>query len=145
VEAEMTVKKTVLLVDDDNDLVDINRAALEGAGFEVLTAHNGDAGFVCAAGHAVDVAVIDVMMDTPTDGFTLARRLRDDPRTRQIPLLMLTGMNTENEAIGSFVRFSDRDRNPQWLPVDRFADKPIATTELVALVRTLSGSWTFSR
>lgn len=141
----MDAKKTVLLVDDDYDLLDINRMALEHAGFTVLTADNGEEGFKVASQNAVDVAVLDVMMDTPTEGFVLARQLRQDARTKQIPLLMLTSINTENEAIGSFVRFSDRDRDREWLPVDRFVDKPLKPEELVAIVRTLAGAWTFTR
>ncbi len=141
----MNEKQTVLLVDDDVDLLDINRIALEKAGFAVITAENGEQGFALAAANRVDVAVLDVMMDTPTEGFLLARQLRQDARTSQIPLLMLTSVNTENEAIGSFVRFTDRDRDKEWLPVDRFVDKPVKPEDLVSLVRTLAGAWTFTR
>jgi CheY-like chemotaxis protein len=136
--------KRVLLVDDDVDLLEINRMTLERAGFEVVTADNGDEGFRVASSTTVDVAVLDVMMDTPTQGFELARRMRGDEKTKRIPLLMLTSVNTENEAIGSYVRFSDRDRDKEWLPVDRFVDKPIKPEDLISLVRTLSGAWTFS-
>ncbi len=140
----MNEKRTVLLVDDDLDLLDINRMALEKAGFGVITAENGEQGFTLATSNRVDVAVLDVMMDTPTEGFLLARQLRQDARTKHVPLLMLTSVNTENEAIGSFVRFTDRDRDKQWLPVDRFVDKPIKPEELVSMVRTLAGAWTFT-
>lgn len=140
----MNEKRTVLLVDDDLDLLDINRMALEKAGFGVITAENGEQGFALATTNRVDVAVLDVMMDTPTEGFLLARQLRQDARTRHVPLLMLTSVNTENEAIGSFVRFTDRDRDKEWLPVDRFVDKPVKPEELVSMVRTLTGAWTFS-
>jgi len=136
--------KRVLLVDDDVDLLDINRLTLERAGFEVLTADNGAEGFRVATSTPVDVAVLDVMMDTPTEGFELARKLRAQEQTKRIPLLMLTSVNTENEAVGSYVRFSDRDRDKDWLPVDRFVDKPITPEDLITLVRTLAGAWTFS-
>jgi CheY-like chemotaxis protein len=141
----MDAMKRVLLVDDDVDFIEINRLTLEHAGFEVVTASNGTDGFKVATSTAIDVAVLDVMMDTPTEGFVLARQLRQDDRTKHIPLLMLTSVNAENEAAGSFVRFTDRDRDNQWLPVDRFVDKPIVPEELVSIVRTLAGAWTFTR
>ncbi len=140
----MGEKKTVLLVDDDVDIIETSRIALEEAGFAVITAENGKDGFTLAAQNPVDVAVIDVMMETPTSGFILARQLREDPRTKAIRLLMLTSVNTANEAIGSYVRFSDASRDPQWLPVDRFVDKPVKPKDLASMVRSLAGAWTFS-
>jgi CheY-like chemotaxis protein len=137
--------KTVLLVDDDVDLLEINRITLEGAGFEVLTAENGEEAMKIATTRRVDAAVLDVMMTTPTEGFLLARAMRQDERTKQIPLLMLTSVNAENEAQGSSFRFTDRDRDAQWLPVDRFVDKPVKPEDLVSMVRTLAGAWSFSR
>jgi len=137
--------KTVLLVDDDLDLLDINRITLEAEGFDVLTAENGDEAMRIATTTHIDVAVLDVMMTTPTEGFHLARAMRQDDRTKNIPLLMLTSVNAENEAQGSSFRFTDRDRDAQWLPVDRFVDKPVKPGDLVSMVRTLAGAWTFSR
>lgn len=137
--------KTVLLVDDDVDLLEINRITLEAEGFNVLTAENGDQAMRIATTTPVDVAVLDVMMTTPTEGFLLARALRQDDRTKRIPLLMLTSVNAEHEAQGSSFRFTDRDRDPQWLPVDRFVDKPVKPEDLVTMVRTLAGAWTFSK
>jgi hypothetical protein len=54
-------------------------------------------------------------------------------------------VNAENEAQGSAFRFTDRDKDPQWLPVDRFVDKPVKPEDLVSMVRTLAGAWTFTR
>jgi CheY-like chemotaxis protein len=124
----------VLLVDDDVDFVEVNRLALEQAGFHVMTAYDGDEGFRQAAEHRPDVVVLDVMMRTPEEGFELARRLRGDQRTEKLPLLMLTGVNEVNRARGLFT-FSDRDRDATWLPVDRFLEKPIAPERLVPAVR----------
>lgn len=137
--------KNVLLVDDDADLNEINRTTLERAGFTVYTAENSAAAKRILAAYSIDVAVLDVMMDTPTEGFELAREMRQDNRTKNIPLLMLTSVNTKNEDVGSFMRFSNRERDKDWLPVDRFADKPIYPETLVSIIRTLTGTWTFSR
>jgi CheY-like chemotaxis protein len=138
-------RKCVLLVDDDVDLIDIYKAALEKAGFEVSAAANSAEAMTIANAKDIDVAVLDVMMDTPTEGFELARKMRKNEKTKRIPLLMLTSVNTQNEAIGSFVRFSDKDRDKEWLPVDRYVDKPIKGEDLVSIVRTLAGAWTFTR
>jgi len=138
-------KKTVLLVDDDVDLLDTYKTILERAGFAVVTATDSGEAMTIATSNPVDVAVLDVMMETPTAGFVLARELRQNESTKHIGLLMLTSVNTHNEEIGSFVRFADRDRDHRWLPVDRFVDKPVKPEDLVTIVRTLSGAWTFSR
>ena len=137
--------KTVLLVDDDVDLLDINRITLEGEGFEVVTAENGGDAMRIATTRHVDVAILDVMMTTPTEGFLLARALRQDERTKHIPLLMLTSVNAEHEAQGSSLRLTDRERDAQWLPVDKFVDKPVKPADLVSMVRTLAGAWTFPK
>jgi DNA-binding response OmpR family regulator len=138
-------KKTVLLVDDEVDLLDSYKTILEHEGFAVLTATGSAEAMKIATSNPVSVAVLDVMMETPTEGFELARTMRQNEKTKRITLLMLTAVNTHNEEIGSFVRFSDRDRDGTWLPVDRFMDKPIKPQDLVSIVRTLSGGWTFSR
>ena len=65
--------KTVLLVDDDVDLLDINRITLEAEGFDVLTAENAEEAMRVATTKHVDVAVLDVMMTTPSEGFHLVR------------------------------------------------------------------------
>ncbi len=138
-------KKTILLVDDDEDLNTINKAALERAGFIVLTAINSAQAMKIATADPIHVAVLDVMMGSPIEGFVLARAMRQNEKTKSIPLLMLTSINNYSEEIGAGVRFTDRDRDSRWLPVDRFLDKPVKTEDLIQVVRTLSGAWTFSR
>ena len=138
-------KKTVLLVDDEVDLLETYKTILEHEGFAVLTATGSAEAMKLAASNPIDVAVLDVMMETPTEGFELARAMRQNEKTKRIALLMLTAVNTHNEEIGSFVRFTDRDRDGKWLPVDRFLDKPVKPKELATIVRTLSAAWSFSR
>lgn len=135
----MTTHRTVLLIDDDVDFLEVNRSALEKAGFTVIVAHDGDEGFARATEQAIDVAVLDVMMRTPDEGFVLARRLRQDARTKKIPLVMLTSVNEVHRAKGFPFHLSDADKDETWLPIDRFVDKPLAPTKLVALVREIEG------
>ncbi len=130
----MDARQTVLLVDDDVDFVEANRIALEATGYQVLIAHDGEEGLALARANPVTLAVIDVMMRRPDEGFDLARRLRADARTRAIPLLMLTSVNREHRQQG-LLPFSDRDRDDAYLPVDRFIDKPLPPRRLVQLVQ----------
>lgn len=130
--------KTVLLVDDDPDLIEAHSQVLESAGFEVLVAHDGPTGFALATARRPDVAVLDVIMSQPDEGFVLARQLREDPRTADVPLVLLTGLNAVNAASGRPFQLSDRDRDEHWLPVDRVVDKPLHPYRLVALVRELA-------
>ncbi len=119
----MSDAKKVLLVDDDVDLVAVNRAVLESRGYSIVSAHSGPAGLVKARAEKPDVIVLDVMMGTNSEGFDLARALRKDDTTRHIPLIMVT-------AIHATVPFRyEPDTN--YLPVDRFLEKPVAPEVLL--------------
>jgi two-component system, OmpR family, alkaline phosphatase synthesis response regulator PhoP len=133
-EAPDMAKHTVLIVDDDVDFLQVNRTVLEAAGFQVLLAHNSGEGMKLAQENHVDVAVLDVMMDTPDEGFVLAREMRKDEKTKNIPLVMLTAINEVNKQAGYTFKFSDRDKDDMWLPVDKFLDKPIKPQHLAETV-----------
>jgi CheY-like chemotaxis protein len=134
-----SIKKRVLLVDDDVDVQEINRLALRGAGYEVVLAHDRAEAMVAVASETFDLAVLDVIMSKPNDGFELARELRRNPRTAKMPLVMLTSINAVNEAKGLLFRLGDQDRDDLWLPVDKFLDKPLAPEALVRIVGELCG------
>jgi CheY-like chemotaxis protein len=135
---EPGLKKRVLLVDDDVDFVEINKFALEAAGYEVAVAHNGKQALDAAQRDHFDIAVLDVIMTTPNEGFELARALRKEPRTEKMPLIMLSSINAVHEGKGGLLRFGNRDRDERWLPIDRFVDKPITPEALVRLVAELA-------
>lgn len=130
-------KITVLLVDDDVDFLHIHKAALEAQGFKVYTAYNGMEGMRIAQANHIDVAVLDVIMGTPDEGFSLARQLRKDEKTKQIALVMLTSLNDVNREAGYNLNFSNRDLDDVWLPADKFLDKPIKAEVLVATINSL--------
>jgi len=131
--------KKILLVDDDVDFLEVNKIALEGAGYVVVTAHSAKEALEVIKGHQIDAAVLDVMMTTPDEGFHLARAMRKEERTKNIPLVMLTSVNAVNESKGFLFRLSDRDRDETWLPIDRFLDKPIKGDKLVENLREMLG------
>ena len=114
----------VFLVDDDVDLVEVNKLVLEEKGHEVLVAYSGAEASGMIDGAKPDVAVLDVMMENDTAGFQLAREIH--ARYPKLPMLMLTGIR---QAKGVTFTFEPDDT---WLPVVRFMEKPIDPDELVA-------------
>jgi len=116
----------VLLVDDDVDLVEVNKTLLEAKSHEVVSAHNSQDGREKAKAEKPDVIVLDVMMEKKTAGFDLARELRSDEDTKNIPIIMLTAVNQEVPW-----RFGPDEI---WLPVDEFIEKPVDPDKLLAAV-----------
>jgi two-component system alkaline phosphatase synthesis response regulator PhoP len=129
------MRKTILLVDDDTDIIATNKMILEKNGYNTLTAHNSGDALKLANTRHPDAAIIDVMMDTPDEGFVLARDLRKSETTKKMPLIMLTSVNDVNRSQGHKFRFSDKDRDDAWLPVDRFLDKPVKPETLVSTLQ----------
>ncbi|MEM1269254.1 MAG: response regulator transcription factor [Bacteroidota bacterium] len=89
---------TVLLVDDEPDLVELMRYNLETEGFEVVTAGDGAEALSTAAASQPDVVVLDVMMPV-MDGLEACRKLRAAPQTSAVPILMLTARGDETDEI----------------------------------------------
>ena len=125
----------ILIIDDDPDMVLAARLCLEGAGHTVTQAGSGPEGLEKIRQEAPDLIILDVMMDTTTEGFQLALKLRSpDPNSeyapyRDIPIVMLTAIHTTSPVrVGP-----DED----YLPVDAFIDKPIEPDDLVQCVAEL--------
>jgi two-component system alkaline phosphatase synthesis response regulator PhoP len=118
------MSRTVLVVDDEPDILSLIEYNLSKEGFTVVTAHNGAEALVKAAA-LPDLVLLDVMMPEP-DGFETCRRLKADPRTAGIPVVFLTARSAEvDEIIGLE------------LGADDFLHKPISPRKLVARVRAL--------
>jgi CheY-like chemotaxis protein len=125
----------ILIVDDDPDMVLALRLCLEDAGHKVFDAGNGEEGMRKLGEVEPELIILDVMMDTTTEGFQLALQLRSpDPGSplaaySHIPILMLTALHSTTD-----LRFGpDED----YLPVDAFIDKPIDPEALVGKVDAL--------
>jgi two-component system phosphate regulon response regulator PhoB len=85
----VTPRPFVLVADDAPDISQLVRIALERGGFEVLTVEDGDAALQAVADRQPDVVVLDVWMPG-VDGVEVVRRLRADPATAALPILVLT-------------------------------------------------------
>ncbi len=89
----------ILMIDDDTDFVTGMRILLESRGHEFFAAFNGDEGLARVKEVNPDLILLDVMMDTRTEGFHVSLRLRDrSPDSefaawRNVPILMLTSIH----------------------------------------------------
>jgi DNA-binding response OmpR family regulator len=125
--------KRILLVDDDKDLVQAVSAVLESRGYAVAKAHNGTDALASIAARAPDLIVLDVMMDTDAEGFGVAYKLEGDAKTRQIPIILMSGFTDHMASkYDSFEFIQGRD----W-PCAKFMKKPVSMPELVATVGKL--------
>ena len=88
-ELEKAKTKTILAVDDEVEILELLEARLSNQGYMVLTAENGPAGLKIAKEALPDLVLLDVSMK-PIDGFEVLKRLKQDKRTVQIPVIMLT-------------------------------------------------------
>jgi CheY-like chemotaxis protein len=115
---------TVLVVDDDPVIVNLLQVNFEIEGYEVLSATSGSAGLAHAQLGEPDVIVLDVMMPG-LDGIEVARRLRADPRTRQIPIILLSA------------KAQSADVQAGLAVADAYITKPFEPLELLERVATV--------
>ena len=95
------VRRIILMVDDEASGRRITKLVLERSGYQVLTAPSGEEGLVLAKAEHPDVILLDIMMPK-MDGYETLRRLKRDPDTRVIPVLMLTARGADQDIAMSF-------------------------------------------
>ena len=118
-------KGTILVIDDEKDLLELVRYNLEKEQFDAISATDGQSGLDIATRHRPDLIVLDLMMPG-MDGLEVCRRLRADGRTGRIPLVMLTAKATEADRIVGLE-----------LGADDYVTKPFSPRELVARVKAV--------
>jgi CheY-like chemotaxis protein len=127
----------ILMIDDDADFTFSVQVMLEARGYRFAWAKNGAEGLERVKSERPDLIILDVMMGSFTEGFHVARSLRDaSPDApyaayRHIPILMLTSIHQ-----ATTLRFApDED----YLPVEVFLDKSASPEQLLARVEELAG------
>lgn len=116
---------TVLVVDDETDILELVAFNLERQQYKVLTAGDGISAVKLAREKIPDLIVLDVMLPG-LDGFGVYRELRADPRTSGIPVLMLTAKGEINDRIAGLE-----------LGADDYVTKPFSPRELLLRVKAL--------
>jgi len=117
--------RTILVIDDEPELVKLLDYNLSKAGYLVISAKDGEAGLAAARKHAPDAIILDIMMPG-LDGWEVCKRLRQDPATAALPLLMLTAKGEEGDRVLGLE-----------LGADDYLTKPFGVRELVARVKAL--------
>lgn len=117
--------RTILVVDDEPQIAAIARDYLDRAGFRVLTAGDGVSALRLARTEQPALLVLDLMLPG-MDGLDVARALREDPATHQMPIIMLTARVEETDRLIGLE-----------LGADDYITKPFSPRELVARVRAV--------
>ena len=81
--------KRILVVDDDENILSLERTILEQKWFDVTAAAGGAEALKLLSGQAFDLVLLDVMMPE-IDGFTVCRKIKEDPRLKDVPVIFLT-------------------------------------------------------
>ena len=114
----------ILVVDDEQDLLEILKFNLETEGYEVVTATSAEDALQLDIA-SFDLLLLDVMMGGMS-GFAMARQLKDNPATAQVPIIFLTARDTENDTVTGFN-----------LGADDYISKPFSLREVMVRVRAV--------
>ncbi|HEY2585419.1 MAG TPA: response regulator transcription factor [Tepidisphaeraceae bacterium] len=118
-------KGTILVIDDEKDLIELVRYNLEKEGYDVIAAADGQSGLEVVKRHRPDLVMLDLMMPG-LDGLQVCQQLRSDPRAGRIPVIMLTAKATEADRIVGLE-----------LGADDYITKPFSPREVVARVKAV--------
>jgi DNA-binding response OmpR family regulator len=117
--------QTILIVDDDRNIVVALEFLMRQAGYSVATAADGCQAMDYLATREADLMILDVMMPNK-NGFEVCAEVRANPRLARLPILILTAKGREAEKARGLS-----------LGADAYISKPFSTHELVELIRTM--------
>ncbi|HBV99933.1 MAG TPA: DNA-binding response regulator [Bacteroidetes bacterium] len=118
-------KKSILVVDDEHDLLDLLEYNLKKEGFKVYLADNGEKGINLAQKHQPDLVLLDVMMPEMS-GFEVCEALRQDADIKRLPIIFLTAKDDEASEVEGLT-----------IGADDYITKPISTVKLVTRIKAL--------
>lgn len=115
----------ILVVDDDRDIVRLVRSYLEKAGYQILTAYDGDTALKILKAEKPQLLILDLMLPDK-DGWDVVRLVRSDPQIAATPIIMLTARVKDTDKIVGLE-----------IGADDYITKPFNPREVVARVRAL--------
>jgi len=116
----------ILVVDDDPDFVKVTSKVLQKAGHEVVAAANGAKALQTMRKDPPDLVLLDIMMSYILDGLDVSREMAEDPRLKDIPVIMVTSLTG--------VKGSGMFPTDEYIPVDQWLSKPVDPDTLLARV-----------
>jgi two-component system phosphate regulon response regulator PhoB len=120
-----TMNQQILIVEDEQDIVQVLEFALRQAGFDAVVAPDGETARARIAQRLPDLVLLDLMLpDVP--GTEICKQLKGSPKTRHIPVLMLTARGEEIDRVLGFE-----------LGADDFVTKPFSVRELVLRIKAI--------
>ncbi len=123
----MAEEKTIVVVDDNPDIVSIVRTILEGRGYSVISAYSGEELFTRLEEGKPDLIILDIMMPN-MDGLQVLTRLKGVPDTASIPVILLTAKVQYEDVLGGYK-----------LGADYYITKPFTSTQLINGINLLLG------
>lgn len=120
-----TRAQRILIIEDEPDITEILKYNLVQNHYTVATAGTGEEGLAAARDTLPDLILLDLMLPG-MDGLEVCRKLREDPRTRDLLVIMLTAKGTEADVVVGLT-----------LGADDYITKPFSTTELMARIKAV--------
>ena len=124
---------TIMIIDDDAELVENVISILESPDVRIVTLDTTEGAIERLEAVNPDLLILDVMFpENPAGGFDLAREIRKTEAIKELPIILLTGINQELP-----MDFSADDIDDEWMPVQDMLEKPISVSELRDRVQKL--------
>lgn len=122
----------ILMIDDDPDFVSGIRSILEKADYSVNVAYNPKDGFQALQAEHYDLLLLDIMMGRGAEGIALARKIRKDPKLKEMPVLIITGLREQIAFL-----FPGQSVHPHFVETDELVEKPVEPKLLLEKVSSL--------
>jgi len=116
-------KEKILVIDDDPDFVRTTGMILKSAGYEVIEAFSGKEALEKSKAEQPDLYLIDLMMETYSEGSNLAKTLSENEDTKGKPRIMITSVDLR----GPFESYASQE----WVPCDVIMQKPVSAKDLL--------------
>jgi CheY-like chemotaxis protein len=130
-EPMMTHVARVLIIDDDQDFQASVRAVLEAAGYVVHTASSGRAGLEAMREVHPDLIVLDVMMESTTEGYAVSHAVKFGPEAQGIPVIMVSSIQASPDEL------FPRAEEVALIRPDHYLTKPLDIPRFLELVGTV--------